>query len=1039
METTNNMCDPNGGGEPRRRKDGGGAEQQSPSREGSRFSIGRPSPPRSYGRSLSRSSTPNHSPAPSPSTKDRKRSYVRRLSSAANFGGSLGASAARKTWDIAKWVPSALSKSSALQRAGYKFRQSLSTSCLLLVMCVPIIGYLGANIREQNRRMANMEAEKCRTNGRLCLSGDAHVTGRMCTAHQQLPLPWTAGVQYTKRSLRMMGQKQGNGDFGMPFGVMNSEGWPAWESGPLVCIVVTTYNVEKYVGRSLDSILQQTYKNFEVLVVDDASTDQTPPIIEQYAKADRRFRLLGLKQSTSGGAGQPTNIGMDTCSEEAEFVLIVDGDDWMERDALASVVSNALRFHSDVVVADFDTFEQDESSKILQVTDNGDRSGNGSDALPGYLGGQGTYTYTATVDLFNKTSIELFFNHGSEGNEASSSPFTFSPSYDHQHWEKIPPNTPFNVLTHPRVLRVSPVPWRKLYRRAFLDGFGLRFPEGDYFYEDNTFHWLTLGHAARISKIDRVLFHHRRNRKGQTSASYSRRDSVNQQMAGNEGGRSSAGVELRPGEDNASTDDDDTVPVSEQETKEQDEYWMEYYKSSRLGGYFPNIHKIGMKIFTNFQYRNLSPCEKVAVGDVAKTYFNWVRASGWIAGMQKSPQMKEKFKRLLKTAEKHWHEQLVAGGFNVDVGVRRPVWGWFSRKRSDYVKEKKVDLSIILPTKDVADLLPDLLSDLYAGLTRSRLKFEVFVVDDGSTDGTIQILRDFATDHTSTFYLLESGSGKSGAGRARNNALPLVEGEYVYFADTDDTFDFAALAGAVKYAARNDVDMVILPYKTEYVKPGSSTVDGMLSADLKIWNGMRSKWRQWFYPFSDEERKMAAFGLINYPWKQLTSASLLRDAGVFFGPTVVQNDVQFHWTSIAGARNVQFYDKVVCTHRKFDAALRSQLTKVQSSHRLGMLDAAGMTQRAMAQQGAFDGTAGRQTLERWTKFFHSLAHWAKSRVPKESQASFAARRDNFVRALDALEPYSLGKWAYWRASPSSPEQGGTVSQKKTKRRRRGRR
>mmetsp|Transcript_26837 Transcript_26837/g.79318 ORF Transcript_26837/g.79318 Transcript_26837/m.79318 type:complete len:1011 (-) Transcript_26837:65-3097(-) len=988
-------------GETRRRKDGScGVGKHSSVRSSDESAL-----PLSY--SPSRFSSSSESSWQTTSSKERKRTYAHRLSLAANLGRSLGASATRASFDAATRLRSAIVQSSMLRTAGQRLTQSLSISRVLLIMCVPVIYSLSANIREQNRRMADMEAEQCRTNGRLCMSRESLVTGRMCTAQEQLPFPWTGKTQYKKQGQESerYGGSKGNTSTALS---KVREGWAGsnhvstWEKKPLVCIVVTTYNVDRYIERTLDSILQQTYDNFEVLVVDDASTDRTQDKIEHYTKADPRFKKIVLHQSTLGGAGQPTNIGMDACSEEAEFILIVDGDDWIERDALESVVSNALMYRSDVVVADFDTFEQIDSSTILQ-DGYGDRS-NVAD-LSGYHGGNGTHTYTVTVDLFNKTSIELFFDHGSEGSGSQVAPFAFSPSYDHRHWDKIPPNVHFNVLTNPRILRVSPVPWRKLYRRDFIEAFDLRFPEADVFYEDNTFHWLVLGHAALISKVDRVLFHHRRNRKGQTSASYSKRDFV-----GRAEGRSNVAVELRPGEDNASTDSDDTAPNSKLDPKEEDHYWQDYYKSSRMGGYLPNIHNIGMAIFSGFHYRSRSPCEKVAVGDVAKMYFNWIRSSVWIAKLQKSSQMTEKFQRLLQRTERYWHGELLAGGFDVDVGVSEPLLSWFP-------SEEKIDLSLVLPTKDVVDLLPALLMDMYDGLTRSRLKFEVFAVDDGSTDGTIRVLRDFANAHSSNFYLLESGQEKPGAGRARNTAIPLIEGEYVYFADADDTFDFAALAGAVRYASKHDVDLAVLPYRTEYVKPGLSTVDDMLPNDLKIWNVMRSKLRSWFYPFSDDERKMAAFRLINYPWKQLTSASLLRNAGVFFGPTVVQNDVQFHWTSIAAARNIQFYNRVVCTHRKFDSAVRGQLTEVRS-HRLGMLDAVGMAQRAMARQGAFDGTVGKDVLEQWTKFFTSLSQWAKYRVPKESLPTFATRRDYFLRALEELEPYSLGKWAYWRHEES---------------------
>ena len=257
------------------------------------------------------------------------------------------------------------------------------------------------------------------------------------------------------------------------------------DGNPLVCIVVTTYNVEEYVERSLQAISQQTYPTFHVIVVDDSSTDSTTEKISKVAQSDHRFRLVDLKHNTAGGTGQPSNIGFDSCSEDAEFILIADGDDWMERDALESLLLDARRFHSDLVFSDFDTFSQQDYSHGCTSAD-----------LDG-----------SHLDFFNRTSIE----HFCDKKPTELWPFEFLNSYDREHFQELPTEQLFNFITHPAVLRVSPVPWRKLYRRSFIESVGLRFPEGDYFFEDNSFHWMTTFYARRITMVDKVLFHHMRN------------------------------------------------------------------------------------------------------------------------------------------------------------------------------------------------------------------------------------------------------------------------------------------------------------------------------------------------------------------------------------------------------------------------------------------------------------------------------------------------------------------------------------------------
>ena len=501
---------------------------------------------------------------------------------------------------------------------------------------------------------------------------------------------------------------------------------------------------------------------------------------------------------------------------------------------------------------------------------------------------------------------------------------------------------------------------------------------GDYFYEDNAFHWKTLTHAARCSKIDRVLFHHRRARKGQTSFNFNQADG-------------------------------EAVVMSM-------EWFRRYTNAAKIGGYFPNLFAIGRGLFPEtsvFERQEIECLPPVAPQEVAATYFEWLTASAWIGKKQITRQMREKFYRRLDQVRQHWpgQEDIIVPedywlGLNESVSLN-----WASRP-------KQIDLSIIMPTVNVAEFIYDLLDSIYAELFKPGFTFEVFAIDDGSTDNTADILRDFADDHKHNFYFM-STSASNGAGKARNLALPLVEGRYVYFVDADDGYDFGALTEAVDYATRYKKDVLIMPYVVEYVGPDKEVRrEGMMKSDDRIWGAVRALPER-----THSSQKEAALGLINYPWKQLTSSKLLFDADVFFGPTKVHNDVQFHWTSIAASKNLHFYHKEVCSHRKFDSSVRDQLTEVKNESRMSVFASLGMTQRALARNGAFDGDEGENIVfPQWRDFSVALLKWAKSRIPKESRQLFEEQQIHLLSVLEAnaTKPSKLREWSYWgeRFAPS---------------------
>lgn len=103
---------------------------------------------------------------------------------------------------------------------------------------------------------------------------------------------------------------------------------------PLVSIVVPAYNAEKYISQTLDSILAQTYENYEVLAVDDCSGDTTWAILQAYAARDSRLRLL--KNEKNSGVSKTRNLAVEAA--RGEFIAYLDSDDIWEKNKLEQQV-----------------------------------------------------------------------------------------------------------------------------------------------------------------------------------------------------------------------------------------------------------------------------------------------------------------------------------------------------------------------------------------------------------------------------------------------------------------------------------------------------------------------------------------------------------------------------------------------------------------------------------------------------------------------------------------------------------------------------
>ncbi|MGN0998714.1 MAG: glycosyltransferase family 2 protein [Faecousia sp.] len=127
---------------------------------------------------------------------------------------------------------------------------------------------------------------------------------------------------------------------------------------PKISVIVPVYNVEKYLTKCVNSILEQTYRNLEILLVDDGSTDSCPEMCDDFAKEDSRIVVIHKK---NGGVSDARNAGLDRAT--GEYIGFVDSDDCISLDMYKLLLDRLLQTNADMVVCNF--LYVDEHYKVI--------------------------------------------------------------------------------------------------------------------------------------------------------------------------------------------------------------------------------------------------------------------------------------------------------------------------------------------------------------------------------------------------------------------------------------------------------------------------------------------------------------------------------------------------------------------------------------------------------------------------------------------------------------------------------------------------
>jgi glycosyltransferase involved in cell wall biosynthesis len=174
----------------------------------------------------------------------------------------------------------------------------------------------------------------------------------------------------------------------------------------LISVVIPVYNVEKYLSKAVESVIEQTYNKLEIILVDDGSTDNCAEICDSFAEKDSRVIVIHQKNSGLSGA---RNAGIKMAS--GDYIFFLDSDDYIEPDTLEFAVKNAQLYKTDLVIWGYITEYENKQQpdKEIRVPDCLIYEGNNDlDYVPSCIG----YAWNK---LYNRDIIErnnLEFRHG---------------------------------------------------------------------------------------------------------------------------------------------------------------------------------------------------------------------------------------------------------------------------------------------------------------------------------------------------------------------------------------------------------------------------------------------------------------------------------------------------------------------------------------------------------------------------------------------------------------------------------------------------
>ena len=171
----------------------------------------------------------------------------------------------------------------------------------------------------------------------------------------------------------------------------------------LISVIVPIYNVESYLEQCIKSIINQTYKNIEIILIDDGSTDKSPKICDKYKQKDSRI-IVVHKQNT--GVSATRNIGLEL--SKGKWIAFVDSDDWIEKEYLEELILNAKKEKADISLCGYNRIISPGKKKVILNTKK--EITNSSEYLIKSLNPQTGYGFSPIKIIKKQTIKDIRFN-----------------------------------------------------------------------------------------------------------------------------------------------------------------------------------------------------------------------------------------------------------------------------------------------------------------------------------------------------------------------------------------------------------------------------------------------------------------------------------------------------------------------------------------------------------------------------------------------------------------------------------------------------
>ena len=211
-------------------------------------------------------------------------------------------------------------------------------------------------------------------------------------------------------------------------------------------VIIPTYNIERFLPKALDSVVNQTYKDLEIIIIDDNSTDSTPDIIRDYAAKDERIKAIFHTKNARPGPTRNEGLALAT----GEYITLMDHDDWQDLTKYEKMIAKLEETGADFVVCDAEEYSQKKGKAFTKPW--GKRLQK--------------HPHTGKIDISNWPQKSLFIN-------------------------------------------AYTAPWAKIVRRSLVEEHQIRFSGPENLVDDVLFHYHLMMVANSVTYVPEVLYTHR--------------------------------------------------------------------------------------------------------------------------------------------------------------------------------------------------------------------------------------------------------------------------------------------------------------------------------------------------------------------------------------------------------------------------------------------------------------------------------------------------------------------------------------------------